>query len=45
MLFTCHLDQSSEIAKKIIHYLIQVESNATKEDKMIAIFERLIEWE
>ncbi|GLI56404.1 hypothetical protein PM10SUCC1_19180 [Propionigenium maris DSM 9537] len=45
MLFACHLGQSSYVAKNIIQYLIQVESNATKEDKMTAIFEQLIKWD
>jgi len=45
MLFACHLSQTSDVAKRIIQYLIQVESNATKEDKMTAIFEQLIKWD
>jgi len=45
MLFACHLGQTSDVAKKVIQYLIEVESNATKEDKMTAIFEQLIKWD
>ena len=44
MLFACHLGQSSDVAKKVIQYLIEVESSASKEDKVTAIFEQLIKW-
>ncbi|WP_319369996.1 phage antirepressor KilAC domain-containing protein [uncultured Ilyobacter sp.] len=44
MLFACNLGQTSDVAKSIIQYLIQVESNASKEDKVTAVLEQLIKW-
>lgn len=44
MLFAINLGQSSGIAKRISHYLIQVEGYATKEDRVTDALESLKEW-
>ena len=44
MLFACYLSQSSDVANRVVQYLIEIESEVSKEDKMNAIFEQLIKW-
>ncbi|WP_321329191.1 phage antirepressor KilAC domain-containing protein [uncultured Ilyobacter sp.] len=45
MLFACNLGQSSDVAKSVVQYLIDVESNASKEEKVTAALEQLLKWD
>jgi hypothetical protein len=45
LLFACYLNHTSDIAKEIVHYLIQVESSVPAEDRINALLQCLIRWD
>ena len=45
MLFACYLNHYSEVAKQIVHYLIQVESSVSMETKIDALLRCLVQWD
>ena len=45
LLFACYLNHTSEVAKQIVHYLIQVESSVSMETKIDALLSSLVHWD
>ena len=45
MLFACHLNHLSEIAKRIVHYLIEAESLVSSETRLDALLMSLVRWD